>query len=87
VLVLAGAGAENVGAGGACRLALTTGEAVAILLLAFGASCAERWIQERLHTQDITARTFHALALFIRGAKNSHQQTGKRHAGAPGAVY
>jgi DNA helicase-4 len=49
---------------------LTTGEAVAdqILLLAFGRKAAQEMderIQERLHTQDITARTFHALALHI----------------------
>ncbi|XNM81214.1 hypothetical protein ACLK1U_05520 [Escherichia coli] len=37
-------------------------------------------IRERLHTEDITARTFHALALHIisRAAKISDsQQTGK----------
>ena len=49
---------------------LTTGEAVAdqILLLAFGRKAAQEMderIQERLHTRDITARTFHALALHI----------------------
>lgn len=49
---------------------LTTGEAVAdqILLLAFGRKAAEEMderIQQRLHTRDITARTFHALALHI----------------------
>ncbi|MGK4623792.1 UvrD-helicase domain-containing protein, partial [Raoultella ornithinolytica] len=46
------------------------GEAVAdqILLLAFGRKAAQEMderIQERLHTRDITARTFHALALHI----------------------
>ena len=39
-----------------------------ILLLAFGRKAAEEMderIRERLHTEDITARTFHALALHI----------------------
>jgi pimeloyl-CoA synthetase len=46
-------------------------------------------IQERLHTQDITARTFHALALHYPAEQKSafNQQTGERHAGPPVAVY
>ncbi len=55
-----------------------------ILLLAFGRKAAEEMderIRERLHTEDITARTFHALALHIiqQGSKKSSdsQQTGK----------
>ncbi len=56
---------------------LARGEAspVQILLLAFGRKAAEEMderIRERLHTEDITARTFHALALHIiqQGSKN-----------------
>lgn len=71
LLVLAGAGSgkTSVLVARAGRL-LTTGEAVAdqILLLAFGRKAAQEMdgrIQERLHTRDITARTFHALALHI----------------------
>ena len=60
---------------------LTTGEAVAdqILLLAFGRKAAQEMderIRERLHTRDITARTFHALALHIiqQGSKSASHQ-------------
>lgn len=49
---------------------LARGEAAAeqILLLAFGRKAAEEMderIRQRLHTEDITARTFHSLALYI----------------------
>lgn len=71
LLVLAGAGSGKTSVLVArAGWLLTTGEAVAdqILLLAFGRKAAEEMderIQERLHTRDITARTFHALALHI----------------------
>lgn len=71
LLVLAGAGSGKTSVLVArAGWLLTTGEAVAeqILLLAFGRKAAEEMderIQERLHTRDITARTFHALALYI----------------------
>lgn len=71
VLVLAGAGSGKTSVLVArAGWLLTTGEAVAdqILLLAFGRKAAQEMderIQERLHTRDITARTFHALALHI----------------------
>ncbi|WP_253377891.1 DNA helicase IV [unidentified bacterial endosymbiont] len=71
LLVLAGAGSGKTSVLVArAGWLLTTGEAVAdqILLLAFGRKAAQEMderIQERLHTQDITARTFHALALHI----------------------
>lgn len=69
VLAEAGSGKTSVLVARAGWL-LTTGEAVAdqILLLAFGRKAAQEMderIQERLHTRDITARTFHALALHI----------------------
>ncbi|AZV05108.1 DNA helicase IV [Enterobacter sp. N18-03635] len=70
-LVLAGAGSGKTSVLVArAGWLLTTGEAVAdqILLLAFGRKAAQEMderIQERLHTRDITARTFHALALHI----------------------
>lgn len=49
-----------------------------ILLLAFGRKAAEEMderIRERLHTEDITARTFHSLALHIiqQGSKKYRQ--------------
>lgn len=71
LLVLAGAGSGKTSVLVArAGWLLTTGEAVAdqILLLAFGRKAAQEMderIQQRLHTQDITARTFHALALHI----------------------
>ncbi|MEG5756111.1 MULTISPECIES: DNA helicase IV [Enterobacter cloacae complex] len=71
LLVLAGAGSGKTSVLVArAGWLLTTGEAVAdqILLLAFGRKAAQEMderIQERLHTRDITARTFHALALHI----------------------
>ncbi|PTM35568.1 DNA helicase IV [Enterobacter cloacae] len=71
LLVLAGAGSGKTSVLVArAGWLLTTGEAVAeqILLLAFGRKAAvemDERIQERLHTRDITARTFHALALYI----------------------
>lgn len=71
LLVLAGAGSGKTSVLVArAGWLLTTGEAVAdqILLLAFGRKAAQEMderIQERLHTRDITARTFHALALQI----------------------
>lgn len=71
LLVLAGAGSGKtsvlvVRAG----WLLARGEAAAeqILLLAFGRKAAQEMderIRQRLHTQEITARTFHALALYI----------------------
>lgn len=71
LLVLAGAGSGKTSVLVArAGWLLTTGEAVAdqILLLAFGRKAAQEMderIQARLHTQDISARTFHALALHI----------------------
>ena len=71
LLVLAGAGSGKTSVLVArAGWLLTTGEAVAdqILLLAFGRKAAQEMderIQERLHARDITARTFHALALHI----------------------
>jgi DNA helicase-4 len=71
LLVLAGAGSGKTSVLVArAGWLMTTGEAAAdqILLLAFGRKAAQEMderIQERLHTQDITARTFHALALHI----------------------
>ncbi|MCK6668402.1 DNA helicase IV [Enterobacter asburiae] len=71
LLVLAGAGSGKTSVLVArAGWLLMTGEAVAdqILLLAFGRKAAQEMderIQERLHTRDITARTFHALALHI----------------------
>jgi len=71
LLVLAGAGSGKTSVLVArAGWLLTTGEAVAdqILLLAFGRKAAQEMderIQARLHTQDISARTFHSLALHI----------------------
>lgn len=71
LLVLAGAGSGKTSVLVArAGWLLASGEAVAdqILLLAFGRKAAQEMderIQARLHTQDITARTFHALALHI----------------------
>ena len=64
---------------------LARGEAAAeqIPLLAFGRKAAEEMddrIRERLQTQDVTARTFHSLALYIisQGSKSSNsEQAGK----------
>lgn len=71
LLVLAGAGSGKTSVLVArAGWLLARGEAAAeqILLLAFGRKAAQEMderIQERLHTQEITARTFHALALHI----------------------
>ena len=71
LLVLAGAGSGKTSVLVArAGWLLTRGEATAdqILLLAFGRKAAQEMderIEARLHTQEITARTFHALALHI----------------------
>lgn len=71
LLVLAGAGSGKTSVLVArAGWLLTRGEAAAeqILLLAFGRKAAEEMdqrIRERLHTEEVTARTFHALALHI----------------------
>ncbi|ANG92326.1 DNA helicase IV [Enterobacteriaceae bacterium 155047] len=71
LLVLAGAGSGKTSVLVArAGWLLTRGEASAdqILLLAFGRKAAQEMderIKARLHTQDISARTFHALALHI----------------------
>lgn len=71
LLVLAGAGSGKTSVLVArAGWLLTRGEASAdqILLLAFGRKAAQEMderIQARLHTQDISARTFHSLALHI----------------------
>ncbi|WLI78586.1 DNA helicase IV [Kosakonia sp. H02] len=71
LLVLAGAGSGKTSVLVArAGWLLARGEAAAdqILLLAFGRKAAQEMderIRERLHTDEITARTFHALALHI----------------------
>lgn len=71
LLVLAGAGSGKTSVLVArAGWLLTRGEAAPdqILLLAFGRKAAQEMderIEARLHTQEITARTFHALALHI----------------------
>lgn len=71
LLVLAGAGSGKTSVLVArAGWLLARGEASAdqILLLAFGRKAAQEMderIRERLHTEDVTARTFHALALSI----------------------
>ncbi|MBP8542437.1 MULTISPECIES: DNA helicase IV [Citrobacter] len=71
LLVLAGAGSGKTSVLVArAGWLLARGEAAAeqILLLAFGRKAAQEMddrIRERLHTQDVTARTFHSLALHI----------------------
>lgn len=71
VLVLAGAGSGKTSVLVArAGWLLARGEASAdqILLLAFGRKAAQEMderIRERLHSDEITARTFHALALYI----------------------
>nr|WP_318382119.1 DNA helicase IV [uncultured Enterobacter sp.] len=71
LLVLAGAGSGKTSVLVArAGWLLTRGEAAAdqILLLAFGRKAAQEMderIRERLHTEEISARTFHALALHI----------------------
>lgn len=71
LLVLAGAGSGKTSVLVArAGWLLARGEAAAdqILLLAFGRKAAQEMderIQERLHTEDISAKTFHALALQI----------------------
>ncbi len=71
LLVLAGAGSGKTSVLVArAGWLLARGEAAAeqILLLAFGRKAAQEMderIRERLHTEEITARTFHALALHI----------------------
>lgn len=73
LLVLAGAGSGKTSVLVArAGWLLARGEASAdqILLLAFGRKAAQEMderISQRLHTDDITARTFHALALHIIG--------------------
>ncbi len=78
LLVLAGAGSGKTSVLVArAGWLLTTGEAVAdqILLLAFGRKAAQEMderIQARLHTRDISARTFHSrlYTSFNRAAKS-----------------
>ena len=71
LLVLAGAGSGKTSVLVArAGWLLARGEATAeqILLLAFGRKAAQEMddrIRERLQTQDVTARTFHSLALYI----------------------
>ncbi|MET6677264.1 DNA helicase IV [Citrobacter amalonaticus] len=71
LLVLAGAGSGKTSVLVArAGWLLARGEAAAeqILLLAFGRKAAQEMderIRERLHTEEITARTFHALAMHI----------------------
>lgn len=71
LLVLAGAGSGKTSVLVArAGWLLARGEAVAdqILLLAFGRKAAQEMdyrIRERLHTEEIAARTFHSLALYI----------------------
>ncbi|AHY12749.1 MULTISPECIES: DNA helicase IV [Citrobacter] len=71
LLVLAGAGSGKTSVLVArAGWLLARGEAVAeqILLLAFGRKAAQEMddrIRERLHTDEVTARTFHSLALHI----------------------
>ncbi|HGY3715368.1 TPA: DNA helicase IV [Citrobacter gillenii] len=71
LLVLAGAGSGKTSVLVArAGWLLAKGDALAeqILLLAFGRKAAQEMderIRERLHTEDITARTFHSLALHI----------------------
>jgi len=71
LLVLAGAGSGKTSVLVArAGWLLARGEAAPdqILLLAFGRKAAQEMderIRERLHTEEITARTFHALALYI----------------------
>ncbi|NDO82773.1 DNA helicase IV [Citrobacter sp. NCU1] len=93
LLVLAGAGSGKTSVLVArAGWLLTRGEAAAeqILLLAFGRKAAEEMderIRERLHTEEIAARTFHALALHIiqQGSKKVptisklENDTGARH--------
>ncbi|WP_436856876.1 DNA helicase IV [Citrobacter tructae] len=79
LLVLAGAGSGKTSVLVArAGWLLARGEAAAeqILLLAFGRKAAQEMderIRERLHTEEITARTFHALALHIiqQGSKKA----------------
>jgi len=81
VLVLAGAGSGKTSVLVArAGWLMARGEASAdqILLLAFGRKAAQEMderIRERLHTDDIAARTFHALALHIiqQGSKKAPQ--------------
>ncbi|WP_312978752.1 DNA helicase IV [Atlantibacter sp.] len=81
VLVLAGAGSGKTSVLVArAGWLMARGEASAdqILLLAFGRKAAQEMdqrIQERLHTDQIAARTFHALALHIiqQGSKKAAQ--------------
>ena len=94
VLVLAGAGSGKTSVLVArAGWLMARGEATAdqILLLAFGRKAAQEMderIRERLHTDDIAARTFHALALHIiqQGSKKATQisklesDTAARHA-------
>lgn len=71
LLVLAGAGSGKTSvlvARAGWLLAKGNAAAEQILLLAFGRKAAQEMderIRERLHTEEITARTFHSLALYI----------------------
>ncbi|VDZ94738.1 helicase IV [Salmonella enterica subsp. enterica] len=79
LLVLAGAGSGKTSvlvARAGWLLARGQADAGQILLLAFGRKAAEEMderIRERLHTEEITARTFHSLALYIiqQGSKKA----------------
>ncbi|VEA47739.1 helicase IV [Salmonella enterica subsp. arizonae] len=79
LLVLAGAGSGKTSvlvARAGWLLVRGQADAGQILLLAFGRKAAEEMderIRERLHTEEITARTFHSLALYIiqQGSKKA----------------
>lgn len=81
LLVLAGAGSGKTSvlvARAGWLLARGQADAGQILLLAFGRKAAEEMderIRERLHTEEITARTFHSLALYIiqQGSKKKRR--------------
>lgn len=86
LLVLAGAGSGKTSVLVArAGWLLARGEAAAeqILLLAFGRKAAQEMderIRERLNTQDVTARTFHSLALHIiqQGSKKFRQSANSK---------
>ena len=85
LLVLAGAGSGKTSVLVArAGWLLARGEAAAeqILLLAFGRKAAQEMderIRERLHTEEITARTFHALALHIIQQGSKKVPTNSKH--------